>query len=833
MNFSLEEIAEIVELEREIVETTLSRACQRFWETYAQLEKEHEQQYNIHDDANRGLSSHDKKKGMFEQRPPSYQEMKEALALLLQAIPVPDLALGLPEEILLLWETQSKIDYLQDTVIDGSGREKTEKDDTGSLLNSASNTDNQAHTINERLQQFEEHLTALLSTTQCTYIYFSGHGIDIDDVLQGIRIKLWLDSSQRETSSAIASTMCQEVLKEAYKRQTKEPRFTLGIIGRARQGKSTVINSSFQSSECLEQLNRIYWDCAPSHARTSVSDPLEVFEQKAGATDRLDQVVDAILTLPPKQRTAMVCVLKERLDDSAPFIEAFKRRDVDIVEITWPKDEDARQRLQASYPLAQLQLARSMNINLNRYEQQRHDTIGSYWLVKEIASSSFDSVYLAHHKDRSDAKSIVKIFLSSLFSRRERDIFLQEAQSLKKLKHPHILSVKDAGIEGKTAYLVSEYAPRGSLRDVLLHRAQQPLPVSEAMTILLQVGQAVHTAHTHNILHRDLKPENILFSKDGEVVLSDFGISVVQGDVQHAKAHSTLSYIAPEQFQGLVSQKSDQYALGVIAYELFTGRKPFVTDDFSLIKSMHMHKQPTRLTRWNSRIPPSVEKAVLKALEKQDHDRYDDVSSFLLALQIPSSQNTLLILNACTSSRSSKMIEQWMEVGKRLYQMKRFEEALEVYKQVISLNPSYALAYSEEGDVLVAFQRYQEALAVYEQALQIEANLAETHQKKGDILFLFGHYREALAAYEQALQFDPYLAFASYGKGKILFALKRYVEALAAYEQAILLDSSQRTFHSSKGKVLEKLGRYSEAFQAQRKARQLGKKQTNSDYNDC
>src|SRR5205085_8283103 len=138
------------------------------------------------------------------------------------------------------------------------------------------------------------------------------------------------------------------------------------------------------------------------------------------------------------------------------------------------------------------------------------------------------------------------------------------------------------------------YAPNGSLRDRIKMRAPHLLPFQEVLTILSQVGQALHYAHQRQVIHRDLKPENILFNARNEALLADFGLatSLSTTSIKHVDAAGTPRYMAPEQFHGNVSKESDQYGLACIAYELVTGRPPFIEKDFYAIGFKHLAENP-------------------------------------------------------------------------------------------------------------------------------------------------------------------------------------------------------------------------------------------------
>ncbi len=400
---------------------------------------------------------------------------------------------------------------------------------------------------------------------------------------------------------------------------------------------------------------------------------------------------------------------------------------------------------------------------------------GDYRITAELNSGSFGSVYLARHIIFEDDPIVaIKLLHSNLRSPQEREQFIQEARLLRKLRLPHILPVIGAGFQDSTPYIVTEYASSGSLRDRLNKHHGQALSVEEALTILSQIGEALHHAHQQNIVHRDLKPENILFNAKGEALLADFGIAAVLATAKTKQMGlgGTPPYMAPEQFEGIISMKSDQYALGCIAYELLTGQKPFVLPNPTLEAMWFHHSKvyPTAPIQLNPLIPSHVEQAIFKAIIKQRTERHADVAAFITALQ--------------------KTAEQWFDEGIEYFEANRYEEALAALEQALRLNPNDAVAYANKGDTLYALKCDE----------------------------------EALVAYEQALCLDPNDGSAYYNKGIAFNALNRYEEALVAYEQVIRLQPELALAHQRKGQVLEKLGRRKEAQQAYAKARELGYK---------
>ena len=264
--------------------------------------------------------------------------------------------------------------------------------------------------------------------------------------------------------------------------------------------------------------------------------------------------------------------------------------------------------------------------------------IGNYRVIAEIGSGGFGKVYQSQHIFLTERIVAIKFLHTHLGTNEECEQFLQEARFLEKLKHPYMLHVFDVGIDNGFPYLVTEYAPEKSLRKRMKQHAPGLLPAQEVFTILSQVGQALSYAHQQHIIHRDLKPENILFNARGEALLSDFGIATTlsSASVKAVGLVGTPLYMAPEQFQGVISKESDQYSLGCIAYELVTGRPPFMAPDFFALTFQHLSAAPVPPRQYNPGLPLHVEQAILKALAKQRNERHADIQAFIQALRTPS-----------------------------------------------------------------------------------------------------------------------------------------------------------------------------------------------------
>ena len=355
-------------------------------------------------------------------------------------------------------------------------------------------------------------------------------------------------------------------------------------------------------------------------------------------------------------------------------------------------------------------------------------------IVAKIASGAFASVYKAQHIDINDRIVAIKILHTHRSSQeKERENFLHEAQLLVKLKHRYILPFIDFGTDEGFPYLITEYAPDGSLRDRIERTTPHVFPLEESLTIISQIGQALQYAHEQKILHRDLKPENILFNTQGEALLADFGIAMV---ISHAsKEKGSLSgtppYMAPESFKSDYSEQSDLYALGCITYELTTGRRPFTASNIHAWAYKHAAESPTPPSHINPEIPSRLEQAILKAMAKKSTDRYVTIQAYLEALAVALPQ--LTISSSAQNRVSQKFIEQLFSDGEDHMQSKRFQEATTIFEQILQLDPKLAEASYRKGEALQQLGEHWKALAAYEHATELDPAFERAYIGKGDL----------------------------------------------------------------------------------------------------
>lgn len=254
------------------------------------------------------------------------------------------------------------------------------------------------------------------------------------------------------------------------------------------------------------------------------------------------------------------------------------------------------------------------------------DVLGQrYEIIEHVGSGGMADVYKAHDRilDRIVAVKILHAQLASdeEFLRR----FQQEAQGAARLSHPNIVSIYDVGEDKNRHYIIMEYIAGETLKTLI--QREGPLSVDLSLRIAREIACALAHAHANHLVHCDIKPHNILVTSDGRVKVADFGIAraITSTTMTYdGNVVGSVHYFSPEQAKGTkITPKSDVYSLGIVLYEMLTGRLPFHGETTVSVALKHLQEEPLALRQIDGHIPPIVEAIVLKALTKDPEERPD------------------------------------------------------------------------------------------------------------------------------------------------------------------------------------------------------------------
>lgn len=425
------------------------------------------------------------------------------------------------------------------------------------------------------------------------------------------------------------------------------------------------------------------------------------------------------------------------------------------------------------------------------------ERLGKYEILREIGRGGFAVVYLAR-----DMMLGRQVALKVLAQHRAYDPefvrrFQQEAHAAASLNHPNIVTIFDVGSEAGRYFLAEEYVPGRTLADLL---KSGPLPLDEAERILAEVASALDHAHGRGLIHRDVKPNNIMITDDGHVKLMDFGlvraadgssmtISAFQMEEGHlttgAVTMGTPEYMSPEQAdfdaQRPIDRRSDVYALGVVAYQMITGRVPFGGATPLAVLRGHADGAPKPPTDVNQELPAALNAVLLRALAKSPDDRYPTAGSFAQAF-------TVAVEQGRNATRQQMELAALYEQAESEVAAGRWARALALCGQVMAADPGYR-------SVGTLFDRASQALAE-QRAWEAQQAELEALYREGSEHLAAGRMREAIRSFEalQARARRPYRdADAKLGRARAAQA-----EAEAAQRKRLAeLYTETRTRHAA------------------------------------
>lgn len=259
-----------------------------------------------------------------------------------------------------------------------------------------------------------------------------------------------------------------------------------------------------------------------------------------------------------------------------------------------------------------------------------------YEIIEKVGNGGMATVYKA--TDKVLKRYVAVKILRDEFTTDEEFIkrFEVEAQSAARLTHPNIVSIYDVGVDGNLYYIVMELIRGKTLKEIILEE-RGPLPWKWSVNVAIQIAAALETAHKNNIVHRDIKPHNIIITEDGIAKVTDFGIAKAVSNSTITAFGTTMGsvhYFSPEHARGgFTDAKSDLYSLGVVMYEMVTGKVPFDADTPVSVALKHMQEEPKEPIEVNPNVPKSVNKIIMRALQKDTTLRYQTATEMLSDLR--------------------------------------------------------------------------------------------------------------------------------------------------------------------------------------------------------
>ena len=508
--------------------------------------------------------------------------------------------------------------------------------------------------------------------------------------------------------------------------------------------------------------------------------------------------------------------------------------------------------------------------------------VGRYQIISNLADGGFGETFVAcdTHLPGSP-KCVVKKLKPQANDpttlQTARRLFDTEAQVLHKLGiHEHIPQLLAYFEENKEFYLVQEYIYGHDLDEEI--KPGEPISEDQVISLLKEILEILEFVHEQKVIHRDINPRNILRrDKDGKLVLIDFGavkqittqMVSTANQTQITVAIGTPGYIPGEQAQGEPKFSSDIYALGIMSITALTGLSPdeLEKDDDTNEIIWEKHAQVSqeladilnKMVRYDFRQRYSSASQALNALRILNQNINQPSSSTMVLNIQPFSQTfkprnqtkkvkpkqllikafmfmllvgtgataSVFIINSINSANAGDLLKK----ANTFYDLQRYEDALNNYKQAIDIKPEYAQAWNGKAKALYELDTHEEALSAYDKAIEIEPSYQDSWQGRGFVLNKLKRYQDAIYSFDKALKLEPKSPKVLNARGQALSNLKRYDEAIRSYDKAVELQPDYDQAFYNKAWVLYSLKRYRDALDTYEKVIRLKPNNERAWYN--
>jgi len=466
------------------------------------------------------------------------------------------------------------------------------------------------------------------------------------------------------------------------------------------------------------------------------------------------------------------------------------------------------------------------------------ENVGPYRIIGQLGQGGMATVFKAYHPalDRYVAIKVLHPAFKEDLNFLAR--FQREARIVAKLEHPHIIPVYDFSEHRDMAYLVMRYVEGKTLK---AHLTGEPLPPERILEILRPVAEALAYAHEQGVLHRDIKPSNVMLTPEGGIFLTDFGLARMaqsgESTLSQDMMIGTPQYMSPEQAKGVeVDERTDIYSLGVILFEMLTGRVPFSADTPYAVVHDHIYTPLPLPSTIKPDISPALERVLLKALAKEKDDRYQKVTELALAFEDAVVEATSGITPALEEERAlepasvpSTVVEakaaapearpsrkRWLIIGGAaaallcvccagLFLASQAQKARgtptpegptpiarpEIKATPLPGGPTRMSPPGDEDPVSQALRQ-----------VQANPNDPKAHLVLGDAYALQGNRVKALEEYERAIELDPEYAEAYIKAGNMLAVQRDWARAAEMYQRAVELQPDHIEANLKAGQAL-------------------------------
>lgn len=430
------------------------------------------------------------------------------------------------------------------------------------------------------------------------------------------------------------------------------------------------------------------------------------------------------------------------------------------------------------------------------------DLIEGRYLVRRKIESGMGVVYLCFDQQANEPVAI-KTYLDDIAANKAgsasqlAQLFESEALLWIRLgRHPHVVQARYVLRIGGKPHIFLEYV-RGTtggestVRRLLQHGGVD-IPTALLLAIQICAGMEHATRIFPGLVHRDLKPENLLLTQDGVLKVTDFGLTKVFSDFsgEVGVVAGTPPYMSPEQALGLpgLDSRSDIYAVGIILYELLTGRRPFTATDLVGLLRAHLVEAPEPPGRHVAGLPDAVEKLVLTCLEKSPEARFQDFATLRTELTacyqaVTDEPPALPDADGATEEPSEALAAVELARAISLVTLGRYDDAMPFFDAAVEHDPALARAWYYRGLALSGLGRHEEALDCLERVVTLDPRDPVAWVERGRALTRAARREDALECFERALNVDPWHLAGLYEKGSCLLFLGRYAEALECIDE--------------------------------------------------